>query len=104
MKKIIVFASVFLMFFACGKHKKADSKIPKSEKKESLIKERLTTVIYSKNDTILKFDGDSRGYGVFKWGVVGKFENISKDSIQLDLLEKDIIKSKNSLVMSQTST
>ena len=49
-------------------------------------------VIFHKNDTVIKFQGIENTYGVFKWGVDGKFENQGKDTLSFDRTKINKIK------------
>ncbi|WP_299884298.1 hypothetical protein [uncultured Lacinutrix sp.] len=40
--------------------------------------------IFTRNDTLISFQKTEGAYGVFKWGVKGVFENISKDTLAYD--------------------
>lgn len=98
MKNYIIIFFTSLIFFACQNNKETKSEVLKIEKKSSSFKEEISDVLYSKNDTILKFVSNSNGYGVFHWGIDNKFNNIGKDSLRLDNIDRDIVKIKNSFI------
>ncbi|CAM1371586.1 hypothetical protein TPENAI_61151 [Tenacibaculum litopenaei] len=70
-----------------------------SSKEEGTVKNSgEVEVLYENNDTILKFVSNKKGYGIFHWGIVDKFMNHSKDSLYLDVIDRDITKIGNSFV------
>lgn len=100
MKNFIIIALLIILFSACQCKKNVNSKIQELEHTDYASNKTLSDTLFFKNDTILKFDSNSDGYGIFRWGVVNQFENVSKDTLHLDLIDKDLIKSKNSFVFS----
>ena len=102
MKNYIAIISVLIMFCSCQNTKKNDSKPQELEKKIYVSKEISSDTIFLKNDTILKFNSKSNGYGVFHWGVVNEFESSSKDSLYLDSVDRDLVKIKNSFILTNS--
>jgi len=98
MKNYAIISLISIMLFACQKHKETTSKELKAEVIDSSLNKELSEILYSKNDTILKFVSNQEGFGAFHWGVNNQFNNISKDSLHLDSIDRDIIKIKNSFV------
>ena len=100
MKKIIAITLLIIQFSACQCKKNVDSEMQRLQHTDNVSNKTLRDTLFFKNDTILKFDSNSDGFGSFRWGVVNQFENVSKDTLHLDLIDKDLIKSKNSFVFS----
>ncbi len=86
------------MFCACRDKKKNETKFSEIEKIVDVSKEISIDTIFFKNDTILKFNSNSDGYGVFHWGIINQFDSSNKDSLYLDFIDRDIIKIKNSFI------
>lgn len=100
MRNFIAITFLTFLFSACQCNKNVNSKTQRTVNTNYLSNQISTDTLFFKNDTILKFDGNADGYGIFRWGVVNQFENTSKDTLHFDKIDKDLIKSKNSFVFS----
>lgn len=79
------------LFFSCNKK----DKIAKNQSSPIKIVQPAHSTgdtIYSKNDTIIRFAKVNNSAGMIHWGVRGKFENTSKDTIPFNYFNKDKLK------------
>lgn len=83
----------FFTIYSCQESKESET-VNRNEDLsniESIIQNKYD-IIFHENDTIIRFHNIEKSYGVFKWGVEGKFENTSNDTLYFDKTKLSKIK------------
>lgn len=93
MKSYLIILSLAILLFSCN-----NSKNKTNPKKQISNTTKNVDTIINKNDTLVYIEKISTNASIFHWGINGKFNKISKDTIPFSYLNKDKIEFKDDYI------